>query len=294
MASERSLADGYCEHFRYDFDDSIALSVIFGICFIFGVFFIFAGYRFFRTSLFFQTFSLVSLLTYLLVSSLLDRSTVLNAIISVASGLLLGILSMFVTTMGLLMTSLIQAIFLTTSILYAVHIFETVSNVFVAPCICLVLFILLSVPLLKWQRGCAVIYICSYGAILMMLAVDFFIDLSMLRLMGYQNILVVKRTVQPCWFSWCVLALWPLMLFVGCIVQFLKTARDCDHRHKPQWYKRRSNSEPGVRLLSSKSDVIAQAWIHPPVSPSTSDKYNYQHSVNNEDEVFLMEDTTSV
>lgn len=65
----------------------------------------------------------------------------------------------------------------------------------------------------------------------MMLAVDFYIDLSMLRNMAFDNIMLNERNVKACWFSWMVLTLWPVMMFVGCVVQFVKTARDFDHRH---------------------------------------------------------------
>ena len=171
-------------------------------------------------------------MTYLLVSNLLDKSVPVNGAIAAASGLLLGIFSMFATTLGLLITSLIQSVYIATCILYGVHEFVEVKNVFVAPTITLVVFVLLSVPIIKWPRVCSIIYICSFGAILMMLSVDFYADLSMLRLMAFENVVVRgEKTVRPCWFSWTVLALWPLMLFVGCVVQFLKTARDFDHRH---------------------------------------------------------------
>lgn len=294
----------YCDNFQYDFDQNISLSVVFGVCFLVGIFMVFTGYRLFRTSLFVQTLSLTSVVTYLLVSNLLDKSVPVNGAIAAASGLLLGIFSMFATTLGLLITSLIQSVYIATCILYGVHEFVEVKNVFVAPTITLVVFVLLSVPIIKWPRVCSIIYICSFGAILMMLSVDFYADLSMLRLMAFENVVVRgEKTVRPCWFSWTVLALWPLMLFVGCVVQFLKTARDFDHRHEPHWYKR-NKPEPKTRLLSNKSDVIAQAWMQPPpISPLFSEnKHPFigssqystlrdHHAV--EDEVFLVQDTTT-
>jgi len=65
----------------------------------------------------------------------------------------------------------------------------------------------------------------------MMLSVDFFLDLSMLRKMAYENVVLEEKKTEPCWFSWTLLLLWPFLLFFGSLVQFLKTARDCDHRH---------------------------------------------------------------
>ena len=196
----------------------------------------FPGYRFFRASLFIQTFSFVSLLAYLLVTYFLKETVIICVSIAISCGFLLGIISMFVTTLGLLVTSIIQSVYVATCILYLVHVFVTVTNIFVAPTITLVAFIFLSIPVLRWQRACAIIYTCSFGTILMMLAVDFYIDLSMLRHMAFQNIMLSKRSVNACWFSWIVLTLWPVMMLVGCIVQFVKTARDFDHRHGKQYF----------------------------------------------------------
>ena len=35
--------DNYCADFQYDFDENIALSVVFGICFLVGIFLVFVG-----------------------------------------------------------------------------------------------------------------------------------------------------------------------------------------------------------------------------------------------------------
>jgi len=83
------------------------------------------------------------------------------------------------------------------------------------------------------------------------------------------------------------------LLFLGSLVQFIKTARKYDHTTvdrtccccKPE-------REPPVRLLSDKSDVIASAWMSTPSSPR-SQKGSRQNMLY-EDEVFLMEDTTPV
>ena len=62
----------------------------------------------------------------------------------------------------------------------------------------------------------------------------------------------------------------------------------------------------GMKLTKKKSKKASffitiyffsyQAWMHPPVSPSISDKHPYAstYSSKRDDEVFLMQDTTTV
>ena len=158
-----------------------------------------------------------------------QSSDVIQAAVTTSAGLVLGITAMFVTSLGLMLSSVIQSIFVTSCVLYAVHVFTTVTNPYIAPSIVVIMSIVFSAVILKWQRAVSIMYICSFGTILIMLAIDYFFDLSMLRMTAYENTVLIKGRKTPCWFSWIILAMWPLLLFCGCIVQFLKTGKEFDH-----------------------------------------------------------------
>ena len=154
-----------------------------------------------------------------------------NGLISGLAGFTLAILSLFVYTLGYMCFSLIQSIFITTCVLYAVNLFVYVEIIYIAPCIGVSIWVMLFVLNIRWKRAVSLIYITSYGVILIMLAIDFYLDLSLLRITAYRHLLARKLDSEPCWFSWILLGLWPILLFLGSLVQFLKTAKNYDHQN---------------------------------------------------------------
>ena len=154
-----------------------------------------------------------------------------NGLISGLAGFTLAILSLFVYTLGYMCFSLIQSIFITTCVLYAVNLFVYVEIIYIAPCIGVSIWVMLFVLNIRWKRAVSLIYITSYGVILIMLAIDFYLDLSLLRITAYRHLLARKLDSEPCWFSWILLGLWPILLFLGSLIQFLKTAKNYDHQN---------------------------------------------------------------
>lgn len=154
-----------------------------------------------------------------------------NGLISGLAGFTLAILSLFVYTLGYVCFSLIQSIFITSCVLYAVNLFVYVDIIYIAPCIGVSIWVMLFVLNIRWKRAVSLIFITSYGVILIMLAIDFYLDLSLLRITAYRHLLARKLDFKPCWFSWVLLGLWPILLFLGSLVQFLKTAKNYDHQN---------------------------------------------------------------
>lgn len=181
-------------------------------------------------SLFIQVFSLISLMAFMILQEASGLSVLINSIITACCGIGLGLIGAFVKTIGLLFCSLNQSIFLTSCVLYVANVFLKIENVFIAPAIVLFSFMLLLIPVLKFERSTSVVYFTSFGVILIMLAIDFYLDLSMLRRTAYENMLNREKVTVPCWFSWSLLGLWPILLFLGVVVQFLKTASGYDHK----------------------------------------------------------------
>lgn len=285
-------SDNSCDSFMYDFHENIALSVVFGLCFIIGLPTVFAGYRVFRFTIFMQSFSIISLVTYILLTELTSLSEIYTGIISGCSGLICGIISIFIYTFGYLCSSLIQSVFLSVCVLYAVNLFVIIKLYYIGTSICAIIWVILFGLTMRWKRSVSLMHTASFGAILIMLSIDFYLDLSLLRVVAYKHIMVERVHLRPCWFSWTLLGIWPILLFLGSLVQFIKTARKYDHTTVDRTCCCKPEREPPVRLLSDKSDVIASAWMSTPSSPR-SQKGSRQNMLY-EDEVFLMEDTTPV
>lgn len=145
-------------------------------------------------------------------------------------GLAVGLIATFVKTIGLFGIALVQGVFLATCVLYVVHIFTVLDNIYIAPGIVLVCFVVLAMPTLKWEKTVVIFYTASYGTVLLMLAIDYYLNLSLLRKMAYENLVSLSRDTRPCWFSWLLFGLWPVMVLLGCLVQLLKTGKYYDHK----------------------------------------------------------------
>jgi len=255
---------GNCQSFEYDFHKNIPISAVCGICFLFGLMLVFVGYRAFRVSMFIVGLTLASVLTYLI----LERETKLGLLwtstISAGAGLFLGLLSASVPLFGLAMAIFLQGGFCAIVILFVFNVFLS-QHVF---WICIGTLagstLLFSAILAFKMRQAAIVYITSVGAIMIMVSVDYFLDMFLVASYAYNLIYGIKGR-KPCWFSWIIFAIWPFLLVLGCCVQFLKTARGYYHspavekKAKESTYK--TDSTGRSRRLYDNGDVIAQAWI---------------------------------
>lgn len=252
-----------CKSFQYNFDNNIPVSAICGLCFLIGVVMIFVGYRAFRVSMFIVGLSLTSLLTYLILSDQTSLDFKWIAVIAAGAGLLCGVLAAALPVLGLVIASIVQAFFFMIITLLVVSIF-TSSHLFWT-CIGTVsgLSIVFTVIMFVRQRGAAIVYISSFGTILIMLAVDYYLDMFLISRYAY-HLIFPSVARKPCWFSWTVFALWPFLVILGCLVQFLKTAKGFSHRpvkKQSAQNKYKTDSNGRSRRLYDNGDVIAQAWI---------------------------------
>ena len=278
-----------CGEFLYDFHQDIGLTIVFGLCFLLGLVLIFAGYRLFRFSLFLHPFSLVSVIVYQVLSHFAVLPLLYTGLASAGSGIAAGLIAVFIKTIGMFGLSLVQGVFIGTCGLYVVNVFILdLTNAFIPPTVVLVCFVFLAIPTIKFEKAMTIFYTASYGTVLIMLSVDYFLNLSMLRNLGYELLISVKHSyrTEPCWFSWILFGLWPIMVILGCLVQLLKTGKYYDHK-SDECCCCRKQKEPSVHLLSSKNDVISKQWIYGPSTPS-------QKGERDEEEVFLMDDVTPV
>lgn len=276
-----------CGEFMYNFHENIGLTAVFGVYFIIGLVSIFAGYRLYRFTLFVQPLSVISTIVYQVLSEYVGLTTLYSALAAGGGGIAIGLIATFSNTLGLFGISLVQGAFLGTCVLYVLNIFIEFTNVFIPPTIVLVCFVFLAIPTIKYEKKSIILYSASYGTAVIMLTIDYFLNLSMLRKLAYQ--LLVNRPkrerTKPCWFSWTLFAFLPVIVSLGCLVQSMKTGKHFDHKDDHCCRKRKR--EPSVHLLSSKNDVISKTWIY---GPSTAQP----KSERDEDEVHLMEEVTSI
>ena len=172
--------------------------------------------------------SLASVLTYLVLINKTKLGLTWTSPIAAGAGLFLGLFAASIPVLGLIIASIIQGLFFTVIVLFIITLFFTDHVIWICVGSLGGLSIIFTIFMFLKQRQAAIVYITSYGAILIMLAADYFLDLFLIANYAYSLILQVEGR-KPCWFSWTLFAMWPFLLILGCCVQIVKTARGFYH-----------------------------------------------------------------
>ncbi|XP_065054081.1 transmembrane protein 198-like [Rhopilema esculentum] len=295
LTSSPSTASDKCKAFAYNFHENIPISAVCGLCFIIGLILVLVGYRAFRFSMFIMGLSLASVLTYLVLINKTKLGLTWTSPIAAGAGLFLGLFAASIPVLGLIIASIIQGLFFTVIVLFIITLFFTDHVIWICVGSLGGLSIIFTIFMFLKQRQAAIVYITSYGAILIMIAADYFLDLFLIANYAYSLILQVEGR-KPCWFSWTLFAMWPFLLILGCCVQIVKTARGYYHspalQKKAQENKYKTDSTGRSRRLYDNGDVIAQAWIQ--TTDDTLDKRRSFTPVHEYDSADDKESTTLV
>lgn len=196
------------------------------------IFFLLQGYRCFKMAMFFSGFTLSSAATILLYHKepILDSRlrTETKAGISLSMGVLCGLMTMLVSTMGLLLSGLQLGTLLSLAILVVIGQFRSLAPIWVSLGSILAVSIVAAVFTLHWQKFFTVIYTSVFGAAIMMLCVDYLLGTFMLPDQVHDVLCeVVPR--QFCWFNWVITGSWPIMSLIGVTVQWKVSAQGVSH-----------------------------------------------------------------
>ena len=72
------------------------------------------------------------------------------------------------------------------------------------------------------------------GAGLVLVSIDYFVDSSRASKYVYDRLSAHVSTTALCWYSWLIVAAWPVLTSASAILQFCVTGAKFDHRDKPQ------------------------------------------------------------
>ena len=64
-------------------------------------------------------------------------------------------------------------------------------------------------------------------------SLDYFVE-KFLMVKWVWDRVALKPSPAPCWFGWLILAVWPLMVFIGIITQWAVTGRGIHHQER-EW-----------------------------------------------------------
>ncbi|TMS15803.1 Transmembrane protein 198 [Larimichthys crocea] len=207
-------------------------SIVCSVCFSFGLIYCFFGYRCFKMAMFFSGFMFSSaavLLLYHKEPSLDVRlGTETKAGIGLGVGVLCGLMTMLVSTMGLLLSGLQLGSLLSLAILAIIGQFHSLTPVWVPLGAVLAASIVTAVFTLQWQKLFTIIYTSVFGAATVMLCVDYLLGTFMLPDQVYD--LLCQVAPRPlCWFNWAITGIWPVLSLIGVLVQWRFTAKGVSH-----------------------------------------------------------------
>ncbi|KAM6924967.1 transmembrane protein 198-like [Xenentodon cancila] len=254
-------------------------SIVSSFCLSFGLIYCFFGYRCFKMVMFFSGFmfgSAAVLLVY-------HKEPALNAQfgaetkagIGLGVGVLCGLMTMLVSTLGLLLSGMQLGSLLSLSILVVIGQFHSLTPVWVPLGAILTASMTTAVFTLQWQKLFSIIYTSVFGATIVMLCLDYLVGSFMLPDQVYDMFCQVAP--QPlCWFNWAITGICPVLSFIGVLVQCWLTGKGMSHteaaytkqkkhgkkhkcvsRKRPQPYRRR---RPPL-LKRYAGDVLAPSYL---------------------------------
>ncbi|XP_042347598.1 transmembrane protein 198-like isoform X2 [Plectropomus leopardus] len=220
---------------KYDVIPSIVCSV----CLSFGLIYTFFGYRCFKMVMFFSGFMFGSAAVLLLyhkeplLEAQLGSET--KAGIGLGVGVLCGLMTMLVSTIGLLFSGLQLGSLLSLAILLVIGQFHSLTPVWLPVSVVLAAGIVTSLFTLQWQKLFTVVYTAVFGAATVMLCVDYLVGMFILPDQVYD--IFCQGVPRPfCWFNWAITGIWPVLGLIGVLVQWGFTAKGVSHTeaHKKQ------------------------------------------------------------
>ncbi|NP_001029091.1 transmembrane protein 198 isoform X2 [Danio rerio] len=209
-------------------------SVVCSMCCLFGIIYCFFGYRCFKAVLFLTGLMFGSVIIFLLCykERVLDTQLSVEASVGIGLGIgtLCGLVTMLVRSVGLFMVGLLLGLLVGIGTLIGME--ELSSNpprsVWVPLGVLLGLGMLFAVLTLQWQRCFTTLSTAVFGAAVIVVATDYFVELFALVRYIYERVKTGPR--EPvCWTTWVVLGAWPALALLGVLVQWRVTAEGYSH-----------------------------------------------------------------
>ncbi|XP_047455688.1 transmembrane protein 198-like [Mugil cephalus] len=212
-------------------------TIVCSVCLSFGLIYCFFGYRCFKMVMFFSGFMFGSVAVLLLY----HKEPVLNvqlgmetkAGISLGVGVLCGLMTMLVSTMGLLLSGLQLGSLLSLFILVVIGQFHSLTPVWVPFSVVLSASVTAAVLTVLWQKLFSIIYTSVFGATTVMLCMDYLMGAFVLPGQVYYTLR--QDAPRPlCWFNWAITGVFPALSLIGVLVQWFFISKGVSHTEAPQ------------------------------------------------------------
>lgn len=178
--------------------------------------------------MFLTGFLCVSILVYMICLEEKALTPLICAGISLAAGVLAGLLTMLVQYVGLFLTGFKLGFLLSVIVLIVLEQFYHSQTLWIPIGVIVGFGTVFAFLTLKFQKSLTIVGTSLCGGILMISCIDYFIEQFLL--MSYVwDILYAKRSSGLCWYSWIILGCWPFCFFVGALAQWKITGQGYSH-----------------------------------------------------------------
>ncbi|XP_064872316.1 transmembrane protein 198-B-like [Oncorhynchus nerka] len=210
----------------------IVPSVVCSMCCLFGIIYCFFGYRCFKAVMFLTGLMFGSVIIFLLCykERILDTQLSVEASVGIGLGIgsLCGLVTMLVRSVGLFMVGLLLGLLLGIASLVVMEEFHHPRTVWVPLGVLLGSGMLFAVLTLQWQRFFTTLSTAVFGSAVITVTVDYFLELfALVRYMSERITVAPPR--PPCWFTWVVMGVWPVLALLGVLIQWKVTAEGYSH-----------------------------------------------------------------
>ncbi|XP_060108411.1 transmembrane protein 198-like [Heteronotia binoei] len=206
--------------------------VICSLCCIFGVVYCCFGYRCFKAIMFLSGLLFGSAVIFLLCykERILDTqlSLEVSAGIALGIGVLCGLVTMLVHSVGLFLTGLLLGLLLATAGLVATEPLYELPSAWVPAGSLLGSALLGAVLALRWQKAFTVLSTAIFGGAILTLCLDYAVENLALGRHIYDRLRLAPSS-PLCWCGWAVLATWPVLALMGALLQWKVTAEGFSH-----------------------------------------------------------------
>lgn len=86
---------------------------------------------------------------------------------------------------------------------------------------------LFAVLTLQWQRCFVTLSTATFGAAVITVTVDYFVEMLSLVRHVYERVKLAPRHI--CWFTWVIMGVWPTLALLGVLIQWKVTAEGYSH-----------------------------------------------------------------
>ncbi|XP_056444259.1 transmembrane protein 198-like [Gadus chalcogrammus] len=248
-----TLGDTCVWEIRQEYD--VIPTLVCSICLSVGLVYCFFGYRCFKMVMFLSGFMLGSAVVCLL--SLVQKDSVpdtelglgTKAGISLGVGVLCGLLTMLVSTLGLFLTGLQLGGVLSGAALLAVAQFHPTLSPWWAPLgALLATSVLCALLTLRWQKPLTVGSTAVVGASAVALSVDYLVEAFPLAV--HLGDAVSGVAPYPlCWISGALMGIAPALSLAGVLVQWRVTAVGVSHSEWAEFRKQQAKAEAPTSAL---------------------------------------------